>query len=436
MADTTAYEHERLGQDMFSRTGYRLRRDDDASTLPPGIDVSDGVSRDEAVAIALWNNRDFAVTLGELGVGRARLADSGLLTNPILSLLFPLGPKQLEFTIGIPFESLFLRSQRIDMARADCERLASLLQRHGLDLIRDVSLAYIDHDLAERRAELATDALGLANERAEAARLRVEAGETSRVLYDTALADAERARCEVLRRTSAARELGERLMTWMAWRPPNASIPLHTARQPTIPTIPETPDLLTRALAARPDLRAAEFAAEAASRAAGLAHRDWLTVSALIDANGSGSQGFEIGPGFTAAIPIFRQGTAAIRDAEFKLALTRYASIRQSIEADVSLFSLGCDQARQLLERLSTKLRPAVVARFEGLRLQIAAGQEAEDATLPARGELLQVDIDLAEADANLRRAIVRLEHACGSSLGAQRQADAVERALATEGDS
>ena len=79
----------------------RLRLDDEAA-LPPDVNLADGLTQEEAVAIALWNSPSFQATLADLGIARADLAEAGLLRNPILSLLFPLGPKQLEFTLQYP----------------------------------------------------------------------------------------------------------------------------------------------------------------------------------------------------------------------------------------------------------------------------------------------------------------------------------------------
>ena len=73
-------------------------------TAPPGATLEDGLSIDEAVAIALWNNADFQVALSTLGIARADLIEAGLLRNPVLSLLFPWGPKQLEFTATFAIE--------------------------------------------------------------------------------------------------------------------------------------------------------------------------------------------------------------------------------------------------------------------------------------------------------------------------------------------
>jgi hypothetical protein len=59
--------------------------------IPSGIRLDDGLTPDEAVAVALWNNAAFQVSVSALGFARADLLEAGVLTNPVLSLLFPVG---------------------------------------------------------------------------------------------------------------------------------------------------------------------------------------------------------------------------------------------------------------------------------------------------------------------------------------------------------
>ena len=79
------------------RTGSAARVTGAAAPgIPPGVTLDDGLTADEAVAVALWNNAAFQASLNDLGFARADLAEAGLLANPVLSLLLPVGPKQLE----------------------------------------------------------------------------------------------------------------------------------------------------------------------------------------------------------------------------------------------------------------------------------------------------------------------------------------------------
>ena len=57
--------------------------------IPPNVVLEDGLTEDEAVALALWNNRDFHATLSSLGIARGDLVQAGLLTNPQMNLFVP-----------------------------------------------------------------------------------------------------------------------------------------------------------------------------------------------------------------------------------------------------------------------------------------------------------------------------------------------------------
>jgi cobalt-zinc-cadmium efflux system outer membrane protein len=91
------------------------------------VSLDDGVTESEAVATALWNSPSFRATLADLGVARAELIDAGLLRNPILSLLFPVGPKQLEWTLQFPIEAFWQRPRRVAAARLNMQSVAERL---------------------------------------------------------------------------------------------------------------------------------------------------------------------------------------------------------------------------------------------------------------------------------------------------------------------
>ena len=111
---------------LQERTGVPERTDAGAGTaIPPGVTLDDGITPDEAVAVALWNNADFRVQLAQLGFARADLLEAGLLRNPVLSLLFPWGPKQLEATLRWPIEALWERPRRVAAATLAVERVAT-----------------------------------------------------------------------------------------------------------------------------------------------------------------------------------------------------------------------------------------------------------------------------------------------------------------------
>ena len=141
------------------KAGLRL---EGQSALPPDVNLADGLTQEEAVAIALWNSPSFQATLADLGVARADLAEAGLLRNPIFSLLFPIGPKQLEFTLQYPFDLLVQRPARVAAAKLNAQAIGERLVWDALSLVAQVRTAHADAVVADRRLTLAAENADLA----------------------------------------------------------------------------------------------------------------------------------------------------------------------------------------------------------------------------------------------------------------------------------
>ena len=114
-------------------------------------------------AMRPWRSRcgttpAFQVSVSQLGFARADLVDAGIISNPVLSLLFPWGPKQLEATLRWPVEVLWERPKRVGAAKLSAESAAQSLVQSGLDLALAVRVAYTDLALAIDRQRLAEEA--------------------------------------------------------------------------------------------------------------------------------------------------------------------------------------------------------------------------------------------------------------------------------------
>jgi cobalt-zinc-cadmium efflux system outer membrane protein len=147
---------------ISARSGYPTRNAA-AFEIPAGVRLEDGVSEDEAIALALWNHAGFQADLATLGFSRADVLDARMMRNPIFSLLFPVGPKQLEATLNWPIEALWQRPHRLAAARLDVERVAQGLVEHGLDLVRDARFAHANALIAAERLALAQETQALRN---------------------------------------------------------------------------------------------------------------------------------------------------------------------------------------------------------------------------------------------------------------------------------
>jgi cobalt-zinc-cadmium efflux system outer membrane protein len=400
------------------RSGSRLAAPSvEPPGIPPGVSLADGLSDDEAVSIALWNNAAFQVLLADLGFARADLIQAGLLANPVFSILFPLGPKQLEFALKLPIEALWLRPKRVTAARISADAGAERLVQNGLDLVRDVRVACATLRLAGTRAELAREAARLAENITRLAEDRLRAGDASELEIAAPRVEVLLARDEALH---AGRELAiarARLATLLGG--------VLDVTDVTLRELPGTgldvPHLVATALAGRPDMRAAELAVEAARVRAGLSRFEVLAVSGIADANGKGTQGFEIGPGLEVGIPIFNwnQGGMARTDADLERAVQLQRAVRERIELEVAeavtRFETAGAQAMVWRERVLPELEATVQRAERGYQ----AGDVPLLLLLQTSAELVKSQVREAETAAETVRARAELERSIGSRLEA-----------------
>lgn len=389
-----------------------------AALLPPGISLEDGLSESEAVAIALWNNAAFQENLSKLGLARGDLAQAGMLANPTLSMLFPVGPKQLEFTATAPLEALWLRPKRIVIAEIEAERVAQGLVQSGLDLARDVRVAVSDALLARDREVVAAETMKLRERILQIAENRQRLGDASELETTAASAELARARDEAGRAQRDHAIARERLSLFLGW-----PVPAATALESTAPAnpavVPAATVLETKALSARPDLRASELALESAGRKAGLAEQEVFTLSGLIDANAQGKEGFEIGPGIALPLPIFNQNqpNRLRAKAEVERAGWNYLGTRQRIVAEVRDARAKLEQAATTLGAYEQQVLPPFEEVERASRRAYELGDISPTVVQENSRQLLILQVRRAELRAEVRRAWAELERSVGTRL-------------------
>ena len=147
-----------VSEEIEKRTGHALRpvhvAVGEQPSLPPGVLPDDGISEDEAVAVALWNNPELRATFADLGVARADLVEAGVLVNPDLQLLFGVGSKPFELLLGAPIQALWQRPKRVAAAKLNVEKTSETLVQRGLDLTRDVRVAHANYSAARGQAKI------------------------------------------------------------------------------------------------------------------------------------------------------------------------------------------------------------------------------------------------------------------------------------------
>ena len=374
------------------------------------------------MAIALWNNPAFQTDLTRLGLARADLVQAGLLQNPFLSLLFPWGPKQVEATIAWPIEALWLRGKRTAIAELNAERVAQALVQSGLDLVRDVKIAFADLDLARTRAALLSDLTEVHESVSTITEQRVLAGDVSEQYAGAIRISALRAReaAAGVRLEVSVAENWLLALLGLGLEPPFDVTMLGLEPTPLDATaVTDIDGLLQIALAARPELRAAELAIEAAGARAGLAQQEYFGIAAALDINGEGREGFEMGPGIDLPIPIFdrNQGGVSRAEAELEQAARRYVAVRHEIARQVRDAHAAFVQARDSLASWRDEIVPALSARRRVAERAQTVGQQSYLDVLEPELALRSARVDVAEATAAGHRARARLEHSVGRSI-------------------
>lgn len=432
------FDRDFVSKGIEERTGHGLRppptegedADGKASGLPPippTVDLSDGLSEDEAVEIALWRNAELGAQLEELGVARADLLQAGLLRNPTFEILFPIGKKELEMTAGLPLElggQIFFRKKA---AAFDLEATARRLIHAGVDLAAKVRSAHAEVVAALVRARRQDDVVRLFDEAARLTEARERAGDASgqevRLARLEALA-ARRDRDRIAQEAAVDRErldlflgLESHRVRWDVPLPPETDL---AAPPPPDPPLPPADLLVAYALEHRLDAIAAELEARAATERIGLAWSSIVPViSPLLSVKTPDGESTQVGPGVSADIPVldWNQGGIARAKAGSAVAFRRWLAVRDEVAADVreSLENLAGE--RRQVEMLRRELLPRAEEAARSARRAFEAGEESFLVVIEISRRLAEARRDEAEASLRLRRAEIALDRSLGGRL-------------------
>ncbi|MCA9199365.1 MAG: TolC family protein [Planctomycetales bacterium] len=385
-------------------------------SIPPVVNLDDGLTQDESAAIALWNNRDFLATLSNLGVARGDLVQAGLLTNPQMSLLFPpIGTKQLEWTVFLPIDALLLRKKRIEVAESDLQRICNELVQNGLNVARDARIAFADFQFAVDRYQLAAEAVEVRAGIAELAQKRLDAGDIGELELITARVDANRARADAAGLERAVRIAEAKLRNVLG---------IVTLDSPLFPVSPESfrvpaldADLLaSEALLIRPDAKAARVAVQAARHRVELAQKSFLRIDGVADGNSGGAGPTNSGPGLRFELPIFNRNQGLVIRSQWTVdqASHNYYSVRDRIVTEVRTAVASVEQANESLTILRESVLPQLEDAVEISRASYRDGGDGYVLVLQSISQFVDSRIQELQLSADLRRALAELDRSVG----------------------
>ena len=397
------------------RTGLSLSTDASVA-LPPGISLDRPLSSDDAAAIALWKNTQLQVDLAALGLARGDVIDAGLLRNPLLDMLFPVGLKPFELLLNFPVDSFWARPRRVEASQTAYNQLAQSLVQNGLNTVRDARLAHADLMLAQTRLTAAEQVAALRKRIVELTNARLRAGDISELEAMAARTEEATAAEQLVRLRHDVELASERLRILLGLALEHVSVAAVSDPVTSAPP-PDASDLLEKALRMRPDLRAAELSIAAATKRAGWERSRILVIVAQLSSKGIGTHGILTGPGLSAGIPIFNrnQGLIARADADVEAASRQYLNLKQRVAFEVYEARELLVQAQELLARLREQVLPPLRQTAVLAEQQYQEGDVSYLFVLEQSRGLVDAELRVADAEAAVRRSVAQLERSVGT---------------------
>ncbi len=384
------------------------------------------LSADDAVQVALLNNRGLQASFAELGIGEADLVQAGRLPNPRLSLLRasrnePGGREyKIEQALTMNIFSLLTMPLASAIEKRNFERVQRGVTLEVLRLASDTRKAYYVALAADESVRYTQQVKEVADAGAELARRMARTGNWSRLAQAReqgfyAEAALNLARAEQIR-TSARERLVRMLGVWGE----QARLVL-PVRLPDLPElVRDLPDVERRAMEERLDLQAVRLETETLARNLGLTKAtrfiNVLEFGPVRVVEGTHrdewKKGYEIG----FELPVFDWGSARVAKAEaiymqaIDSAAQTAVDARSEVRESYAAYRTNWDIARHYREQmvpLRQRIAEENLVRYNGMLIgvfELLADARTQIAGVRSAIEALR---DFWIADADLQMALI-----------------------------
>lgn len=421
-----------------------------------------GVTLEEAVQIALLNNAALQALFQNIGVSRADLVQSGLLSNPVFSIAaqLPEGGGRAKLTGGLAQDiaDLWQIPVRKKVAQADLDRTILEVARAATTLALDVEAQVYRVLAAQRVVELSEQTSRVRQRRVETERSRLRAGESELAAFNQAQLQLIEAKFEIstAKRDLEASRLVLARMLGLSRR--KESISIQADFPPVATSEPEMSTLLDRAASERLDVQAAEAALNGAqaecerqlrrrfpSVIVGIegergARRAMPGRNLLADtARTSVARGrlsapsiesrsqralarrqeidTVLGPSISMPLPIFDQNQAQIAKARFVVEqrYKEYVDLLNTVAFDVHTAMVTLQTAREQLALFHDEMMPLVEQGTHIAQTIYGVGEQGIVVVLDAEQTMLTLRRSYANAQRDYAIAITDLSRALGT---------------------
>lgn len=383
---------------------------------------------EQAVAMALRNNREIRSEVEAIAASRADLVQAGLLPNPVLqfTLRFPFDPVSGGTFVGAQvvqsFAALWLRDGKIRAADARLNQTVLDVSDKALALVAEVRASHARIVFGQRAVAMIDENLATMRRTIDSFEARVRAGEGIALDVNRArqrLAGAETER-EIARRDLAQER--RRMLELIGFAAEHEAWEAHPDPSAGPMPTPDEPGVIALAASQRLDVAAARCVAEARRDELTVEERSRLRdfgVGADFERSESGEK--SVGPVIEIGVPIFDTNEAQIAKAGSlaRAALATYEAVAQRAVREARVAWVATDSAARLVEQRRASLVAVAEHNLALARGALDAGDADITAVLETQRELVDARRTINDLERDAALARIALEHAVGGRLEA-----------------
>ena len=409
-----ATARERLGKEL---RWARSDADSDAIDKRVGELLAKPLTVDDAVQVALLNNRGLQATFQELGITEAEVVQAGRLPNPGFSFGRNTRGHEIEIERGLHFNLARLIALPLigQMEVRRFEQTKAMVAMSVLSVAADTRKAYFNALAAEETVRYMRQVMQAAEAGAELARRMEQAGNFNKLQRAREQGFYADAALNLARAEQAQRSTRERLTRLLGVWGAQLRFAL-PARLPDLPQQPiEQPDIERVALAQRLDVQGARLAAQQTAKNLGLTRATrFVNVLELgLLRNGSNEaptqRGWEIG----LELPLFDWGGARVARAEAvymqsvhraaEIAVNARSEVREAYSGYRSAYDIARHHRDEIVP-LRRRIAEENLLRYNGMLIgvfELLADARAQIASVNNTIESLR-DFWIAQADLDM----------------------------------
>ncbi len=381
---------------------------------------------EQAVAMALRNNREIRSQVEQIAASRADLVQAGLLPNPVvgLTLRFPFDPVSGGSFIGAQvvqsFTALWLRGGKISAADARLNQTVLDISDRALRLVAEVKSTHARIAFGQLAVHHADHNLTTIQKSIDSLEARVRGGEGTPLDVNRARQQFAKAEAE---RTIVVRDLAKdrrRMLELIGFASENAEWAAEVDASLAAGLSLDETTAISLAASQRLDVAAARSIVEAQRADLSVEERSRLKdfgLGADFERDVDGKK--TIGPVVEVGIPIFDTNAAQIAKAGSlaRAAFASYEAVSQQAVREARFAWVELDSALRLVEQYRGTVLALSERNLTLAEAALKAGQDDVTVLLEAQREVTDARARLNELEQAAALARIELEYAVGGGL-------------------